>query len=404
MLPELDSLAGDITAAILREVPEYDKPDDDSYALVVHQVAREAVRHFAVRLAEPAQTAEPAARMFHDIGRVEAAAGRSLDALHAALRVGMRVTWQRLRERTPHEGGDADVVARVGEAIFCYLDELSAACSAGYAEAKAEFAGEAERLRRRLLDLLLSEPPPPPEAISSLARAAGWRPPRRVAMVALTIPARAVPGPPPPLPAEVLSGLSRRDPFLLVPDPDGPGRRQLLDAGLRRWRGHGQAGTARDGTGAGLLAAVGPAVPLGQAAASLRWARRALALAQRGQALAADGIIHCDDHLATLVLLADAELAGVLGDQALAPLRRLRTEQADRLAQTLLAWLESADNAGVAARRLHVHPQTVRYRLRQLTELFGDSLSDPEARFTLQVALRARRLAGRAGGTPAPPG
>ena len=46
----------------------------------------------------------------------------------------------------------------------------------------------------------------------------------------------------------------------------------------------------------------------------------------------------------------------------------------------------------MAARYLHVHPQTVRYRLRQITELFGDSLSDPESRFTLQVALRVRRL------------
>jgi DNA-binding PucR family transcriptional regulator len=99
-------------------------------------------------------------------------------------------------------------------------------------------------------------------------------------------------------------------------------------------------------------------------------------------------------HLATLVLLADAELADTLSGAALAPLRRLRPEHADRLALTLLAWLESADNAGVAARRLHVHPQTVRYRLRQLTELFGDRLSDPDARFTLQVALRARRLRG----------
>ena len=69
-------------------------------------------------------------------------------------------------------------------------------------------------------------------------------------------------------------------------------------------------------------------------------------------------------------------------------------EQADRLAETLLAWLESADNAGAAARHLHVHPQTVRYRLRQLTELFGDRLIDPDARFTLQVALRIRQLIG----------
>jgi DNA-binding PucR family transcriptional regulator len=35
-----------------------------------------------------------------------------------------------------------------------------------------------------------------------------------------------------------------------------------------------------------------------------------------------------------------------------------------------------------------VHPQTVRYRLRQLRELYGERLDDPEARFELALALR----------------
>ena len=388
MLPELDSLAHDVTAAILREVPEYGQQDDDSYERVVHQVARDAVHQFAARIADPAAPWEETARMFHDIGRVAAAKGRSLDALHAALRVGARVTWQRLREKARQAGEDADVFGGIGEAIFRYLDELAAACSAGYDEAKAEFAGETARLKRRLLDLLLADPPSPLEAISSLARAVGWRLPRRVAVVALADRGAST-GPPPPLPADVLAGLTRREPCLVMPDPDGPGRHRLLDAGLRGWRA---AGWPADRAAPGCLAAVGPAVPLVHAARSLRWARHALALAQRGLADGASGIVRCDEQLATLVLLADAELAGVLSGQALAPLRRLRPDQADRLAETLLAWLESADNAGAAARHLHVHPQTVRYRLRQLTELFGDRLSDPDARFTLQVALRIRRL------------
>jgi len=394
MLPELDSLAGDITDVILREVPEYARPDDDSYALVVHQIARDAVRHFVNRIADPAThraipggAGEPATaeRMFRDIGRAEAAAGRSLDALHAALRVGMRVTWQRLRERNRRDGADADVVARVGEAIFRYLDEVCAAGSAGYGETGSELAGEAERVRRRLLDLLLSDPPPLPEAVAWLARAAGWRPPRRVAVVVLAVPAGRTPGLVPP---GVLAGLSRREPCLLVPDPDGPGRRHRLESALL-------TSLLRDRPGPAPLAAVGPAVPTAQAASSLRWARQALDLGRRGLAGSAERIIRCEDHLATLVLLADADLAAVLADHALAPLRGLRPDQADRLAKTLLAWLESADNAGLAARRLHVHPQTVRYRLRQLTELFGDRLIEPDTRFTLQAALRARRAGPR---------
>jgi DNA-binding PucR family transcriptional regulator len=40
-----------------------------------------------------------------------------------------------------------------------------------------------------------------------------------------------------------------------------------------------------------------------------------------------------------------------------------------------------------------VHPQTVRYRLARLREHFGDALDDPEARFELEVVLRARSAA-----------
>ena len=43
-----------------------------------------------------------------------------------------------------------------------------------------------------------------------------------------------------------------------------------------------------------------------------------------------------------------------------------------------------------------MHPQTVRYRLRQIQELFGAALANPAARFDLEVALRARQLLRRA--------
>jgi DNA-binding PucR family transcriptional regulator len=41
------------------------------------------------------------------------------------------------------------------------------------------------------------------------------------------------------------------------------------------------------------------------------------------------------------------------------------------------------------AERLLVHPQTVRYRMGQLRDLFGEHLDDPDARFELALALRA---------------
>lgn len=120
----------------------------------------------------------------------------------------------------------------------------------------------------------------------------------------------------------------------------------------------------------------------------------AVVRARLGGAIAA-GPVRCDQHLSTLLILADEELAAALRGRRLAPLARLRPAQQDRIAETLLAWLQLGENAAEVAQRIHVHPQTVRYRMRQIQELFGDQLRDPDRRFELQLALRIRTLAGR---------
>ena len=61
-----------------------------------------------------------------------------------------------------------------------------------------------------------------------------------------------------------------------------------------------------------------------------------------------------------------------------------------RLEATLLAWLRHAGTIAAVAGELDVHPQTVRYRLGRLRELFGAALDEPDARFELELVLRAR--------------
>jgi len=274
---------------------------------------------------------------------------------------------------------DSSVLAPMGEAIFLFLDELAGACSEGYAEATAEVVGEMERRRRRLLDLIVVDPPASHDAIADLAQAARWVLPRQVAALALEPRGPDYLGPLPALPPDVLIDLTRRDPCALVPDPDGPGRAQVIERGLRGWTW-----------------AVGPAVPLDRASSSLRWARQALALAKRGIAPAPGGIVRCAGQLSTLAIFADEELVRTLAAARLDPMRRLRAAQQETLSETLLCWLQSGGNAREVARRLHIHPQTARYRLRQLHLLFGDALHEPDARFELEIALRAQRLLGPA--------
>jgi hypothetical protein len=375
MRPELGRAAEEVIDAIQREVPEYARPNDDTYTSTGRRAVHQAVQQFVLQIADPGTPRETTAQLFRDIGRIEAAEGRSLEPLQSALRLGARVTWRMLCEQAVRGSLSIDVIGPVGEALFLYLDELAAACSEGFTQASAEVAGELERRRRRLLDLIVTDPPVSREAVAELARAAGWPLPRRVAVVALEDRSQDHFGPLPALPPDVLVDVARQDPCLLVPDPDGPGRAEVIERGLRGWTG-----------------ALGPAVPLSRAASSLRWARQMLALARRGVVTGGRGLIRCEEHLATLLLSADEELARVLSAVRLAPLAGLRPVQQDVVAETLLAWLQNAGNARLAAGQLHVHPQTVRYRLRQIQELFGPVLAEPGARFELEVALRARAL------------
>ena len=137
----------------------------------------------------------------------------------------------------------------------------------------------------------------------------------------------------------------------------------------------------------GSAAGVGPAVSPAQASASWRRAGDVL-IAARSGALPAR-CCWADEHLATLALLAAREPLGDLARLRLQPLEGLTPAGRERMAATLSAYLDERGSAPAMARALAVHPQTARYRIRQLRSLFGDVLDDPDARFELQAALRA---------------
>jgi hypothetical protein len=373
--------------AIAGGVPDYASRARPDYQQRLADAVTGAVACFIAHVARPDQSTQAITAEFRAIGGTAAREGRTLDALQDALRLGARVAWRWLCEADA--GLDRRELSRVGEAVFAYLDELAAACAQGYAEARVQAAGDRQR---RLLAAIVSDPPPRAELLASLARAAGWVPPAQVAVVVLGW--RQQDGL--LLPPGVLADWTGPEPCLLVPDPDGPGRQAALDRALNdpslSDRGLSDRGLS-DRAPRGRPAAIGPSVPLARAAMSLRWARHALALARAGVIPA--GPVRCDQHLSTLLILADEELAAALRGRRLAPLARLRPAQRDRIAETLLAWLQLGENAAEVAQRIHVHPQTVRYRMRQIQELFGDQLRDPDQRFELQLALRIRTLAGR---------
>lgn len=399
--PFLTAIQDEVVAAIRTGIPEYARPRDDAYmrtlrtgveqglSLLLDRMSGTGTRTGAMTApgAGPAAGPGPApgtgpapgadsqriADTYRSIGRGEAREGRSLDSFQGALRIGARVTWRRITALADADALPRPALVLLGEAALVHIDEIAAATAAGYTEARLHAAGELQRRRVRLLDLLTAEPPAAPGVLRELAEAAQWQIPSSIAVLVTDREGEADAAPP-ILPPGFLGRFDQRPVCVVVPDPDGPGRARSVDLG--QW---------------GKRAALGPAVPVADGARSLRWAVEALALGRRG-ILPDDRVLHCSEHLATLVLFQDEELMDALVSRHLAPMAGMRAPYRDRLAQTLLCWLQCSRNANEVAARLGVHPQTVRYRLRQLDGLFGDRLHDPDVCFELELALRVERL------------
>ncbi|MGW7136384.1 PucR family transcriptional regulator [Streptomyces xanthophaeus] len=227
-----------------------------------------------------------------------------------------------------------------------------------------------DRARQELLAALTSDTPMCEKALNELAEAAHWPLPVYIRAIVLTSPGEtqqlaAVLG-------DALLGTVCGQPCLLVPTPD-PEARTTLESALHGWD-----------------AVVGHPVPPRDTASSKRWAVRLLSLIPISSDPGA-GTVFVDDHLSTMMLLQDEHLAHEFAAHRLRPLAELTPGRRMRLEETLLAWLEGG-GAPEAAKALSVHPQTVRYRMRQLTKLFGPDLRTPRTRFELEMALRSRRL------------
>src|ERR671916_1377708 len=179
--PVLPGLADEMIAAIAEEVPDYARAMEGTFGQLVRLGVEVALRRFVDMVADPAADVTRARDTYVNLGRGEFHAGRSLDALMAAYRVGARLAWRRFVQAGTEAGLAPDAMYSLGEAIFAYIDEISAESADGYAEEQSAAAGESQRRRRRLIRLLAQDPPASEEAIRTAAQAAAWALPRRLA-------------------------------------------------------------------------------------------------------------------------------------------------------------------------------------------------------------------------------
>jgi hypothetical protein len=366
----IPAIADELVDVLGPAIPVYRTLDGPFGRDVVRAVA-DALHDFASVIEHRQPTVGADRALYVAVGERWFRSGRSLDTLQAGYHLGARVVWRRIAQVANDAGAEAETVAVLADSLFAYLDEIAAVTVEGFVAAQAAAAGEVERRRARLLAMLVAEPVPDRLTLDRAALEAGWPLPRTLAVVALAPDAE-----PRRLPADVLAGAVDGIACLVVPDPDGPGRRPLLERAL-----------------GGAPAALGPTVGAEHAARSWLRARSLWRLLWGSGALGDVGLHAADDHLLELLLAEDPSLVDDLAALRLAPLCALPPRSRERLEATLLAYLRHRGNGPRMAADLHVHPQTVRYRLARLRELLGPALDDPETRFELEVVLRARGLA-----------
>jgi PucR C-terminal helix-turn-helix domain len=369
--PELDAITDEILATIAREVPAYARPFEGSFGRGVRTGVTEALRQFVELIRSPSGARGPGREVYVALGRGELRQGRTLDALQSAYRVGARVAWRRVAEAARRAELDPESLSLLAESIFAYIEELSADSVEGYAEARSELEGERRRRRRELIALLLREPPADEAEVRAAAASAGWRLPRAAA--ALACPEERLERLASRLPPDTLAAPVEGVGCAIVPDPEGPGRSADVDRAL---------GSER--------AALGPTAAPSALSESWSLARATLRAVEAG-AIEANGPVRAEDALPGLLVFENRELVDRIAARRLAPLDGLTPKARRRMLETALAYVRQQGNAAAMARALDLHPQTARYRLANLRELLGSELDDPDARFELELALRAQR-------------
>lgn len=369
----LRPVVGEVVEAIIdgipRDVPVYAMPLEGRFGQGVRQGVTVALNRFldlpGTRL--PALS-EDGAWIYENLGRGEVRSGRSLESLLSAYRYGARVTLRAISRTVDVSQLAPDVILALGESLFAYIDELSAVSAQGYALEQSERAGEHQRRRGELLEMILRGDPE--TGVTRAATALGWTLPE--VLVVATLPPSRLEGVRAALGPDALVAERGTEAAVIMPIGNRTARTRELNRALR-----------------GRQAIIGPERPWQQAAESLHLAVSAAAHGLGGPAGEGDLPVWVEDHLAELVVHAEPLATADLARRRLAPLDGLRPAVRARLVETLLAWLRHQGQRAPIAAELFVHQQTVGYRVGQLKELFGEAFDDPEARFELELVLRA---------------
>ncbi|MBM0127545.1 PucR family transcriptional regulator [Pimelobacter simplex] len=375
LLPESAQLGAAMAERIRAEIPVYEAGDTVAHDELVASCTVNT-RYILGNLAgEVAATETPT-----ETGTTRAEQGVPYAVVLQAFRVGSRFIWEVLVERADPE--DRDLLLLAAADIWAVSDQLAADVTDAYRRAMADRARRDGQMRAVLVGSLLDGDA---DATAYVGETAGMLDLGRATEYVVVSAESPAPG------AEGL------------PDVERALRRANVRSAWRLGHDHQEGVVAlRFGFGvehlvevlAGLARArVGVSSVVGRLddiQEARRQARVACAAVSPGVAVV--GRFGADP-LAVL-LAASPDQARVLVDAVLAPVMALPEDDRAVVFATARAWLAAGGSTSTAARELHVHRNTVRYRIRRLEDITGRDLARPVDAAELYVALECVRILG----------
>ena len=294
--------------------------------------------------------------------RARAAEGVRLEDLLRSFGLARQLGWELLRRHALRD--ESEVLLELAAPLARYVDQVSALVTETYLAERDLLVSEEERRTRSLLDRLCGAAPLD-AADGELAERLGVPVDRAYAAFAV-----ALPGRPPRGHAALAARLRRAGGRLAVTQSDcviGLTWKplELLDLG----EGHD------------VVLAIGEPMhraELADAREEVTW------LAERARRVGLRGRLRPEDHLLEILLAGSPRLAARLRERVLEPL--VDADQAE-LATTLRTLLDCRLDRTATSAALHVHRNTLAYRLKRIEEITALDLASPRDLACVYAAL-----------------
>jgi hypothetical protein len=325
-------------------------------------------------------------------GRARALQGAPLPELLRAYRIGLTEVWNRFVELTAEGSpGDLSRLVLATTAIWALVDDYAEELTTAYRDTTAEVMLAQQNRRSALVEALFAGGTATEGTLWDIARVLELSLDGTFVVVAAETPRLGQE----PLPQmeNRLRERSLASAWRLTPD---------LQVGVVSMRDPQASGVVIEMLRENPTGRVGVSPVfsgLGNTARALHLARVALSSLSPGTA----GMVQFNESPLAGLVASAPEASVQLAHHVLQPILDLPGDDRNVLLLTLRAWFECQGSTKLTSDRMFCHPNTIRHRLKRITEELRRSLTDPSDIAEVGAALRALHMFPDTAHLPAPP-